>query len=108
MIIHRSLNSTFDKLLYVLMFFFITLMEVDTHDRLKIEVWDSDFQYDDKLTECMTDPIQGSYKWICKTPDGNVEVEYELTCDDHLTGIFCNKYKPQPNLLEILYSLFLH
>lgn len=69
---------------------------MDTRNTLVFEVWDADWPYDQDLFSCDTDPIQGSYIFTCKTSYGTIQVEYTLTCDDHLTGKSCNEYKPEP------------
>ncbi|KAK2817309.1 hypothetical protein Q5P01_025500 [Channa striata] len=82
------------------------LGKVDTHDVLKVEVWDEDaWNSDDLLVSCDTQPKQGSYTWTCGGSSGYFKVEYTLTCDDHLTGDYCNRYKPSP--LSQSYALIL-
>lgn len=71
-------------------------MKVDTHPKLKVEVWDEDLQYDDLLGSCEKDPMQGSHRFSCSTINGGFEVKYTLTCDKHLTGEYCSRYKPSP------------
>ncbi|XP_026214875.1 perforin-1-like [Anabas testudineus] len=72
------------------------LGKVDTHHRLKVEVWDEDLQYDDLLGSCERNLMQGSHRFTCSTLQGAFEVKYTLTCDRHLTGDNCNRYKPSP------------
>lgn len=74
----------------------IVLIKVDTHQSLHFELWDEDLQYDDRLGACYTDPTQGTHTITCSTLNGGFEIRYTLTCDKHLTGDYCNRYKPSP------------
>ncbi|XP_044045929.1 perforin-1-like [Siniperca chuatsi] len=69
---------------------------VDTHLDLKYEVWDEDWQYDDRLLSCSRPLEQGSWILTCRRGSSGVEVKYTLTCDTHLTGEKCDRYKPSP------------
>ncbi|KAF1394764.1 hypothetical protein PFLUV_G00004540 [Perca fluviatilis] len=69
---------------------------VSTFPELKIEVWDEDLHYDDLLISCETDMKEGSYRVTCKNQLGGLEFKYTLTCDPHLTGDWCHRYKPSP------------
>ncbi|XP_033821121.1 perforin-1-like isoform X1 [Periophthalmus magnuspinnatus] len=73
------------------------LGRVDTHADMKIELWDKDRRRDDLLISCMRYPTQGTHRIVCNSRKGWVEVRYRLTCDQHLTGSRCNKYKPTPH-----------
>ncbi|XP_070768977.1 perforin-1-like [Enoplosus armatus] len=71
--------------------------QVDTLLDLRIEVWDSDLQYDDLLGSCTKYFLrQGTHSFTCAANTGGFEVQYTLTCDPHLTGDMCNRYKPSP------------
>ncbi|XP_041790270.1 perforin-1-like [Chelmon rostratus] len=72
------------------------LGKVDTHLRLRIEVWDEDVFRDQFLGSCVKDLRQGTQTVTCPTKRGRVEVKYTLTCDPHLTGHRCDQYKPSP------------
>lgn len=71
-------------------------MKVDTHSRLKIEVWDEDWGRDDLLISCVKSLRQGTHRFTCQANKGTVEIRYSLTCDRYLTGDRCNQYKPSP------------
>lgn len=71
------------------------LGQVDTHSGLRIQVWDEDITYHDKLIECVHYVSPGTHSFNCYG-NGGVEVRYTLTCDKHLTGSRCNEYKPIP------------
>ncbi|XP_042251107.1 perforin-1-like [Thunnus maccoyii] len=73
------------------------LGKVDTSLTLKFEIWDEDStSNDDLLISCQTKPKQGSYNLNCSSSLGSFEVKYTLTCDPHLTGDKCDRYKPSP------------
>ncbi|XP_038568838.1 perforin-1-like [Micropterus salmoides] len=69
---------------------------VDTHLSLKIEVWDKDLRYDDRLVSCARPVSPGTHRFSCSDKRGAFEVQYTLTCDRYLTGDKCNRYKPSP------------
>ncbi|KAF3687905.1 Perforin-1 [Channa argus] len=74
------------------------LGKVDTHNVLKLQVWDEDtWSASDLLLSCDTKPTQGPCTFTCESELGHIQVNYTLTCDDHLTGEYCNQYKPTPN-----------
>ncbi|XP_053182085.1 perforin-1-like [Scomber japonicus] len=72
------------------------LGKVDTQLGLKVEVWDKDWYSDDNLGSCVKYLKQGSHSFSCPVKRGRVDIEYTLTCDRHLTGNKCDKYKPAP------------
>lgn len=63
---------------------------------MKVEVWDQDTYYDDLLGLCTKDLTQGTHLIHCKADHGYFEFSYTLTCDPHLTGHKCERYKPSP------------
>ncbi|KAF3852568.1 hypothetical protein F7725_005923 [Dissostichus mawsoni] len=73
-----------------------SLGNVDTHLGLKIQVWDEDWGRDDLLGSCVKTLNQGTHRFTCYAKRGGVEVVYSLTCDRHLTGARCDRYKPSP------------
>ncbi|KAI9525649.1 hypothetical protein NQZ68_006198 [Dissostichus eleginoides] len=70
--------------------------QVDTHGGLKVEVWDKDLNFDDHLRSCVVYLSQGTHRHSCPAKKGGFEFQYTLTCDPHLTGDRCNRYKPSP------------
>ncbi|XP_071361177.1 perforin-1-like isoform X2 [Trachinotus anak] len=70
------------------------LGNVDTAYELKIEVWDDDWYYDDLLLTCSLYLKRGSYGYTCSNDSSGFEFSLTLTCDRHLTGERCNRYKP--------------
>ncbi|XP_008290669.1 perforin-1-like [Stegastes partitus] len=72
------------------------LGKVDTHISLYVEVWDEDLRHDDLLGNCERPVIQGTHRFTCPARRGGFEVQYTLTCDPHLTGDKCNRYKLSP------------
>ncbi|XP_028422428.1 perforin-1 isoform X2 [Perca flavescens] len=72
------------------------LGKVYTYHKLKLEVWDEDLDFDDRLIACHTGLKEGTYRGTCKNQWGGFEFKYTLTCDPHLTGDLCNRYKPSP------------
>lgn len=71
-------------------------MKVRTNLDLKLEIWDSDLQYDDLLGSCNRSLMEGTNTIYCPADPGYLEVKYTLTCDPYLTGNKCQRYKPSP------------
>ncbi|XP_071246232.1 perforin-1-like [Salvelinus alpinus] len=62
---------------------------------LKVAVWDSDlFKKNDNLGDCTVDIKQGTHGNWCNNGEEGFYFLYTLTCDPHLTGDKCEKYKP--------------
>ncbi|XP_027893165.1 perforin-1-like [Xiphophorus couchianus] len=68
------------------------LGHVETHLPLKVEVWDQDVANDDCLISCTHYLTQGTHTFTCQG-NGQVEVNYSLTCDPGLTGNQCELYQ---------------
>ncbi|XP_047433359.1 perforin-1-like [Mugil cephalus] len=75
---------------------YFNLGTVDTNHDLLVEVWDEDLYYDDLLLKCYLPVESGSHTWTCSNSKSGYEVEFTLTCDRHLTGEKCERYKPSP------------
>ncbi|KAI3353330.1 hypothetical protein L3Q82_019870 [Scortum barcoo] len=71
------------------------LGNVDTHPNLKIELWDQDPIKDDLLLSCERSLSPGTSSFICREKKGNIEIQYTLTCDRHLTGDRADLIHPQ-------------
>ncbi|XP_042278625.1 perforin-1-like [Thunnus maccoyii] len=69
---------------------------VDTRLTLKFEVLDQDWHRVDHLISCEVSPTQGLHSRTCSSSLGRLDVKYKLTCDPHLTGDKCDRYKPSP------------
>uniref|UniRef100_A0A665TWX6 MACPF domain-containing protein n=1 Tax=Echeneis naucrates TaxID=173247 RepID=A0A665TWX6_ECHNA len=69
---------------------------VDTGLKLWMEVWDEDPAHDgdDRLISCYTYVRQGNHEQSCYDGNSGFRFEYTLTCDRHLTGDRCDRYKP--------------
>uniref|UniRef100_A0A3B4Y9S4 Perforin-1-like n=1 Tax=Seriola lalandi dorsalis TaxID=1841481 RepID=A0A3B4Y9S4_SERLL len=74
---------------------------VDTHLKLDFEVWDEDVIHDDRLISCDVHVRQGTHEDTCSDSLGKFEFKFTLTCDRHLTGDRCDRYKPSPHKLSI-------
>ncbi|XP_042174010.1 perforin-1-like [Oncorhynchus tshawytscha] len=62
---------------------------------LKVAVWDYDpVNEDDNLLDCTVDLEQGTHERLYNNSGGGFYFLYTLTCDPHLTGDKCEKYKP--------------
>ncbi|XP_074487541.1 perforin-1-like [Sebastes fasciatus] len=72
------------------------LGKANTRATLKVEVWDRDPGRDDLLGQCTISVRRGTHHQRCSTRRGSFIFKYTLTCDRHLTGDKCNKYKPSP------------
>ncbi|XP_056605220.1 perforin-1-like [Triplophysa dalaica] len=47
-------------------------------DTLKLQVWDSDWDYDDNLFTCTTQLKSGSYTYTCKHYHGTLYLDYRV------------------------------
>uniref|UniRef100_A0AAZ3SGW3 Perforin-1-like n=1 Tax=Oncorhynchus tshawytscha TaxID=74940 RepID=A0AAZ3SGW3_ONCTS len=64
---------------------------------LKVAVWDDDLypvDKDDILIDCTINLEQGTHGHWCTNSGEGFYFLYTLTCDPHLTGDKCEKYKP--------------
>ncbi|XP_072240010.1 perforin-1-like [Leuresthes tenuis] len=75
---------------------YYNLGKVDTGHNVYVQVWDEDVWQDDLLGECVRSVYQGTHSFTCPAKNGGFEVRYTLTCDPHLTGDKCERYKPSP------------
>ncbi|XP_063062627.1 perforin-1-like [Engraulis encrasicolus] len=60
---------------------------------LNLEVWDKDLHHDDHLGSCGTHLYEGHRQNSCPVRAGVFSYSYVLTCDPHLTGYQCSRYK---------------
>ncbi|XP_078144270.1 perforin-1-like [Centroberyx gerrardi] len=67
---------------------------VDTSDRLTLQLWDEDVWYDDKLLDCFFYIENGEYNCKCWRETSGFTYSFKLTCDNHLTGSKCHLYRP--------------
>ncbi|KAM4610643.1 perforin-1-like [Polymixia lowei] len=67
---------------------------MNTGHRLRLEVWDKDLRYDDRLGGCSLYPRNGGFYHTCGLNRGGFAFSYRLTCDNHLTGSKCHLYRP--------------
>ncbi|KAG7222602.1 hypothetical protein INR49_008304 [Caranx melampygus] len=82
---------------------------VDTHSKLRFELWDKDVFYDDKLIACYTYPVQGSQEHTCSDSLGKFEFRYTLTshhCTNHRPDL-CRTHRSPVNT-GLLLLLFFH
>lgn len=78
---------------------------------LNVAVWDYDpVAKDDNLSDCTFDLEQGTHERWCNNSGGGFNFLYNLTCDPHLTGDKCEKYKPSTPTVpyNLLYSKSVH
>lgn len=78
---------------------------------LNVAVWDYDpVAKDDNLSDCTFDLEQGTHEHRCNNSGGGFNFLYTLTCDPHLTGDKCEKYKPSTPTVpyNLLYSKSVH
>uniref|UniRef100_A0A673ZR95 Perforin-1-like n=1 Tax=Salmo trutta TaxID=8032 RepID=A0A673ZR95_SALTR len=69
---------------------------------LNVVVWDYDpVAEDDNLSDCTFDLEQGTHEHWCNNSGEVFYFLYTLTCDPHLTGDKCEKYKPFKELCFI-------
>lgn len=72
------------------------LGHVDASDVITFEVWDKDLTHDDRLGRCSTRLSEGSHTGSCGLNKGGFSYSYKLTCDPHLMGYQCSRYKTSP------------
>ncbi|KAM7009442.1 perforin-1-like [Tautogolabrus adspersus] len=70
------------------------LGKVDTHPNFYFEIWDVDWPDHELLGKCWRHVSQGTHRFTCPIHEGTFEIQYTLTCDTHLTGDKCERYKP--------------
>lgn len=76
------------------------LGHVDAANDLRFEVWDKDLKYDDQLGWCITRLNEGSHTGSCSLNRGGFSYSYSLTCDPHLMGYQCSRYKTSQREVE--------
>ncbi|XP_019352986.2 perforin-1 isoform X1 [Alligator mississippiensis] len=73
-------------------------VKVTEASKLKVQVWDKDFGWDDDLLGTCNEPVVAgaSQEKTCYLTHGKLEYQYELQCGPSLGGEQCQDYVPQP------------
>ncbi|XP_069840760.1 perforin-1-like isoform X2 [Dendropsophus ebraccatus] len=76
--------------------FDVGLVELREGKKYTIEVWDEDRRSDDFLGKCQKVLTSNEIYDTCYLKRGSVTYSLNVTCVDHLQGMFCQDYIPVP------------
>ncbi|CAM5158762.1 unnamed protein product [Natator depressus] len=73
-------------------------VRITSASKIRIEVWDEDFKWDDDLLGSCDIPLEagGPHQKDCYLNHGRIWFQYSLRCGPHLGGRSCFDYVSQP------------